>query len=48
MLKEYWEDFDEKDKLKKSKEGANFIDLDSPFVATFQKEKQEFQKLKGK
>ncbi|CAI2377443.1 unnamed protein product [Moneuplotes crassus] len=47
MLREYWDDFDEKDNLKKSKEGTNFIDLDSPFVATSQKEKQEFQKLKG-
>jgi hypothetical protein len=45
MMKEFWEDFDQKNQLKKDVKKFKFLNLDDPMLTQHNKERTEFEKL---
>lgn len=44
-MKEYWKDFDLENKLKEDAKNFKFLDLEDPFLAAYDKENKDFDKL---
>lgn len=45
MMREFWEDFNQQNQLKKDVKKFKFLNLDDPLLTQYKKEQKEFEKL---